>query len=181
MNTNSHYRNEIIQRLLMKKKMNRVASKSKKVDISVKEEAKEKKEMPMHISLKTPILNLTDDCSQYTYNIDTTINTDLSQLPSSTGQICFCIFRVVHCREQQNVQMPFLQYLLYKYPHSTKKESNLMVFPFIKGGGSIKKKAEKHVKTITTKNLKIKGFVERNNSVYLFFNYSEDNLIVILK
>ena len=37
MNTNSHYRNEIIQRLLGKK-MNRIASKSKKVDISVKEE-----------------------------------------------------------------------------------------------------------------------------------------------
>lgn len=175
MNTNSHYRNEIIQRLLMKKKMNRVASKSKKGDISVKEEVEEKKEMPMHISLKTPILNLTDDCSQYTYNIDATINTDLSQIPSSTGQICFCIFRVIHCREQQNVQMPFLEYLLYKYPHSTKKESNLMVFPFIKGGGSIKKKAEKHVKIITAKNLKIKGFVEINNSVYLFFNYSEDN------
>ena len=91
MNTNSHYRNALIERLL-RKKMNRIASKSKKVDISVKEQ----KEMPMHISLKTPILNLTDDCSQYTYNIDTTINTDLSQLPSSTGQICFCIFRVVH-------------------------------------------------------------------------------------
>ena len=114
MNTNSHYRNEIIQRLLGKK-MNRIASKSKKVDISVKEE---KKEMPMHISLKTPILNLTDDCAQYTYNIDTTINTDLSQLPASTEQICFCIFRIVHCRQQQNVQMPFLEYLLYKYPHS---------------------------------------------------------------
>ena len=54
-----------------------------------------------------------DEAILYTYNIDTTINTDLSQLPASTEQICFCIFRIVHCRQQQNVQMPFLEYLLY--------------------------------------------------------------------
>ena len=66
MNTDSHYRKEIIEKLLRNKKNN--ASKSLKSDKSIN--IKNSTSMiPMHISLKTPLLNLTNECSQYEYNI----------------------------------------------------------------------------------------------------------------
>jgi hypothetical protein len=52
MNTNSHYRKEILNNLLNKK--NRIASKSKKMSITIEEKQEKKKKLPMHISLKTP-------------------------------------------------------------------------------------------------------------------------------
>ena len=177
MNTNSHYRKEILNNLLNKK--NRIASKSKKMSIAIEEKQEKKKNLPMHISLKTPVLNLTNNCSKYTYNISTTLNTELSQLPKYADRVCLCIYRVVHCKLQQNVKMPFLEYLLYKYPHSNSKESDIMVFPFIKGTGNIKKNSNRFVKKLTNHDLKIEGFIERNNTIYLFYNYSTINNSIV--
>ena len=179
MDTNSHYRKEIIQQLLKKKKNN--ASKSvnpiktgRSMDIKNSES-----KAPMHISLKTPLLNLTNECSQYEYNIQTTLNTNLKEIPQNTTRVCICIYRIIHCRNQQNVQMPFLEYLLYKYPESAKKESNVMIFPFLKGGASSVKNANEFVKKITGQSLKIEGFIEKSSTVFLFYNYSdiEDGVI----
>ena len=175
MNTNSHYRKAIIQKLLRNKR-SRIASKSVKPDIKIK---KKTSDIPLHISLKTPVLNLTNECSQYEYNIKTTLNTNLDQMSKSADRVCVCMYRIIHCRNQQNVQMPFLEYLLYKYPESSKKESNIMVFPFIKGGKSIIKNATAFVYKLTAQTLKIEGFIEKNNTIFLFYNYSEvDNGIV---
>ena len=126
MNTDSHYRKEIINKLLRNKKNN--ASKSLKSDKSIN--IKNSKSMiPMHISLKTPLLNLTNECSQYEYNIKTTVNTNLDEISQTASRICICIYRIIHCRNQQNVKMPFLEYLLYKYPESKKK--NLILWFFL--------------------------------------------------
>ena len=176
MNTHSHYRKAIIQQLLRQKNNN--ASKSIK-SIKSMDIKNSKSKAPMHISLKTPLLNLTNECSQYEYNIHTTLNTNLNEIPQNTERVCICVYRIIHCRNQQNVQMPFLEYLLYKYPESTKKESNIMVFPFLKGGNSSVKRANEFVKKITGQSLKIEGFIEKSSTVFLFYNYSdiEDGII----
>ena len=175
MNTNSHYRHSIIEKLLKYKKNNN-ASKSIKSKLEIKQNSNK---IPMHISLKTPVLNLTNECSQHEYNIKTTLNTNMDQLPKSADRICICMYRVIHCRNQQNVQMPFLEYLLYKYPESSNKESNLLVFPFIKGGKSVIKSANSFVYKLIDQTIKPEGFIEKNKTVFLFYNYSNnDNSIV---
>lgn len=157
MNTNSHYKQAF-------KKSNN----NKKSDkLVIKEQGNN-----IHIKLDTPIVDPTSECFNYNYDISTSINTDMSKINPNNKRISFCIYRILHCKNQQNVKHPFLQYLLYKYPSSSYNISNTMIFPFIKIKKNLKKESTKFIKDITGKNLKPEGFIEKNKTVFLFYNIS---------
>lgn len=160
MNTNSHY----------KHKFKKDHNKKKQNDIVVKE-----KNSNIHIKLDTPIVDPTSNCFNYSYDISTAINTDLSKMNPNAKRVSFCIYRIIHCKSQQNVKHPFLQYLLYKYPANYQNVSNTMIFPFIKIKSNIKKESAKFVKDITGKNLKPEGFIEKNKTIFIFYNINSIN------
>ena len=133
--------------------------------------------VPTHIKLNSPSVELTGDCHKFKYNIDSVTNTNLAELPSNPERIIFCIYRIVHCKNRSNTKLPFLQYLLYKYPDNVE---NVIVFPFIKyKGGNIIKTASKYVKSISDKSIECSGFLENNNNLYLFYNITNNNDYII--
>lgn len=137
-------------------------------------------ENKLHIKLDTPIVDPTSECFQYSYDLTRSINTDLTQINKSVDKVSFCIYRIVHCKNQQNVKHPFLQYLLYKYPDiQNNKISNTMVFPFIKIKSNLKKESNKFIRKIIGKNLQPEGFIEKNKTAFIFYNFSsfEDEYI----
>ena len=132
---------------------------------------------PTHIKLNSPSVELTGNCHKFKYNIETVTNTNFTELPSNPERIIFCIYRIVHCKNRSNAKLPFLQYLLYKYPD---KIENVIVFPFIKyKGGDIMKIASKHVNSISNKTLECNGFIENDNNLYLFYNISNNDDYII--
>ena len=167
MNTKSRYRHAIIDNL----KKNNIGSKSIN---SVTPPA-------MHIALKTPSVDLVNNCAKYTYNISSSINTNLKDIPEDYKRLVFCIHRVIHCKIQQNVNMPFLQYLLYKYPEQKGDALNLMVFPFTKGNKNIKTVANDYIQKIINEKLDITGFIEKNGIVYLFYDFTNIDDFIIKK
>jgi hypothetical protein len=170
MEPNSLYRKMIIDKLLNKN----IGSKSKTAI-----RPKDLNSQKMYIALKTPFAELTNNCTKYTYNINSTINTNLSELPTKYERVVFCIYRIIHCKIQKNVREPFLQYLLYKYPEHKKDTSNLMVFPFTNGKTNIKTTASNYMQKIINKKLDIIGFIEKNGVVYLFYDFTQlDDLII---
>jgi hypothetical protein len=132
---------------------------------------------PTHIKLNSPSVELTGNCHKFKYNIGTVTNTNFAELPSNPERIIFCIYRIVHCKNRSNAKLPFLQYLLYKYPD---KIENVIVFPFIKyKGGNIMKVASKHINSISNKTLECDGFIENENNLYLFYNISNNDDYII--
>ena len=137
MNTNSHYKKKFNKNKNNKKK--------EKAKIVIKDNHNN-----LHINLDTPIVDPTSSCFNYSYDITTSINTDLSKMNPSIDKVSFCIYRVIHCKNQQNVKHPFLQYLLYKYPKNNGQISNTMIFPFIKIKSNIKKESNNYWKRSKT-------------------------------
>ena len=163
MNTHSHYKKKVSEHKNSKR------HKNEKSTTMVMSEHKKGKQM--HIKLDTPIVDPQSDCYKYQYDILRSLNTDFSQINEKSTTISLCIYRVVHCKIQQNVKHPFLQYLLYKYPDSSHSTSNLMVFPFIEEKKNILNEAKKFAKQLTGKTIEFDGFIERKNTIYFFLNY----------
>ena len=163
MNTNSHYKNFAgNSRINTNEPKSVIQLNSSPVDI-----------LPTHIKVNSPSLKITPSCD-YTYNIRQTLNTELHELPTNPSTISFCIYRVITCKNRAKPVYPFLQYLLYKYPSSKTDNSNLMVFPYIKyKKGSIIAIANRISKELTGEKLSIKGFLENNDQLYLFFDLLE--------
>lgn len=127
--------------------------------------------VPTHIKINSPLPELSESCYKFEYNINNVINPNLANLPTSQEIVIFCVYRIINCKNREGVPIPFIQYLLYKYPD---KLSNQIVFPFVKyTKTNILKMSKKYIKSITDQDLKCKGFVENNKNVYLFFNISE--------
>jgi hypothetical protein len=165
MNTTSHYKEKF-----KKNKPN----KKNKLDII------KNKNNKIHIKLDTPIVDPNSNCFNYTYDLSTSINTDLNNISKNIDRISFCIYRIVHCKTQQNVKHPFLQYLLYKYPPSNNSSlSNMLVFPFIKFKNNFKSESNKFIENIIGKKIEPDGFIEKNKTVFIFYNIStlENNII----
>ena len=167
MNTHSHYKKKVSK--------HKKAKSHKKQNTTTMVVSEQKKDKQMHIKLETPIVDPQSDCYKYKYDILRTLNTDLSEINENMTRISLCIYRVVHCKNQQNVKHPFLQYLLYKYPDNLHSTSNLMVFPFIDVKKNILHKAKKFAKQLVGKNVDFDGFIEKKNTVYLFLNYESVN------
>jgi hypothetical protein len=136
--------------------------------------------IPTHIKLNSPPLKLSQACNEYEYSIDRTINTDLHEMSSNPSIICFCIYRVITCKNRSKPSYPFLQYLLYKYSPTQKSVGDMLVFPFIKyKTGSISSIAKTTTKSLTGEELSIKGFIEHDEQLFLFFDLQEINNIRI--
>ena len=165
MNTTSHYKN----------KLKHSKKKDKKV-INIK-----KQNSNLHIKLDTPIVDPKSNCFNYSYDLSTTIDSNLTNIGENNDRISFCIYRTVHCKNQHNVKHPFLQYLLYKYPANKSNLSNVMIFPFIKIKNNIKLESKKFIKKITGKNINPEGFIEKNKTVFLFYNLTSDEDHIIDK
>ena len=171
MNTNSHY----------KHKINNNHKKNTMTEIVTKQ-----KENNLHIKLDTPIVDPTLNCFNYSYDITTAINTDLTKIKHSIDKVSFCIYRIVHCKNQQNVKHPFLQYLLYKYPPTQGNISNTMIFPFIKIKNNIKKESKECVclpylqgskRTIADLRTTYR-LLEKHDKVLMFIHLVNKNLLL---
>jgi len=172
MNTHSSYKRKVSQHLqyTLSEPIDIKAAKS----IVVRNRKKEPIGIPDHITLKTPHVILQSQCNNYLYPIKTALNTDFSSIYSEPKRICLAVYRVNHCRNRSDILMPFLEYLLYKYPASNKSSSNLFIFPFIKGkNGNILQHANAFFKHLTGYSSKPEGFLEQDQNIYLFYNISE--------
>ena len=158
MNTGSKYKTK--QRTHLKKK--------KKINI---------KKSPHHsnesIIIKSPFFKTADNPPKIYYPIEELIQTDFNKIKnSSIHKIVLCIYRINTNTNNYTTIYPYLEYLLYKYPHSHKKNSNTCVFPFINFNGkqNIKTKANELCSKITNKKLSPIGFLEINDKIFVFYN-----------
>ena len=114
----------------------------------------------------------------YSYDIETCIKTDIHNIDiKDNTHINFCIFRIVESTKYKPIRYPYLQYLLYKYPESNSKQSDLCVFPFVKYNKKedIKEVGKKFIKKVFNKQYNCLGYLIENNEVYLFYNVDFDS------
>ena len=113
----------------------------------------------------------------YSYDIDKCIKTDLHNIKlKNDTHINFCLFRIVESTKYKPIRFPYLQYLLYKYPKSKTKQSDLCVFPFVRYNENkdIKNIGKEFVKKIFNKQYNCLGYVMENNEIFLFYNIDFD-------
>ncbi len=86
------------------------------------------------------------------------------------NHIYLCIYNIQASEEFLHTH---LKYFLYKQPNSNNDFSNLLTFPYITyTSGNPIKIAEKTITNIFNAKLDCKGFVEKNNDLYIFYNYN---------
>ena len=174
MNTNSSYRKKLA--IVLKKKIHAPLSTFKGAkSIVYQSDSMKNTKIPDHIKLKTPqaILKLENGCKTYNYPIENILNTNFATAYPEPKRICFVIYRINHCQNRINVVLPFIEYLLYKYPHSKKSTSDLFVFPFInKKQGGILQQANKFFKQLTGHSVKSNGYIEQEQNIFIFYNLS---------
>ena len=164
MNPLSIYKNQIKSKLS--------ASKSEKPTIHIKDIHK-LTPIPTAIKLKTPEpLKSEGECSIFDYPILDIVNTNFNLKMKSFTKIAVCPYFVTNCKNRYGVYKPYIQYLLYKYPESKNKTSNLLVFPFVKVNSSvsIKTTANKLIKKIVNVNINPTGFIQSGTTIYVFYN-----------
>ena len=165
MNPNSHYKH-------IAGKYKKKATVAKNIELN---NVTESSLIPTHIKINAPQVKLASNCGNYTYNIDRSINTNLYDMPAKPSIINLCIYRVIDCKKREKPAHPFLQYLLYKYPKTAKKASDILVFPFIKyKSGNLHQIVKKSIKSLTGEELSIKGFLEDGDKLFLFFDLYEN-------
>ena len=172
MKPTSHYR-PFVTRLLAKK--------DAKTGVIQVRDYKELTPIPTSVHVKAPAVALLTKktCATFSYPVDSVLNTDFAHLGKSYKKIFACIYRVSHCLNRGNVLMPFLEYLLYKYPESNSSTSDLLVFPFVKAAKArpVEEQANELVKDITSRALQPRGYIERGGSdVFIFYNLSNTEL-----
>lgn len=111
----------------------------------------------------------------FTYNIHKAIKTDFHNIKSSgSTKIFVCCFKILESIPGKTFSKPFLQYLLYKYPESKSKLSNLCVFPFTtQKKKTVQQTGKELVKSVFNEVYKCLGYIKNNNGVYLFYNIDE--------
>jgi len=113
----------------------------------------------------------TDNYFQYT--IDKCLKTNFHEIKIKEGShINFCCLRIIENTKYSQVLYPYLQYLLFKYPNSDDKESNLCIFPFkeYKKNMNILGEGKIVVKKIFNKQYNCIGYTLYDDEVYLFYN-----------
>jgi len=106
----------------------------------------------------------------YKYNLNGVLKTDFSQIKKNTTLFVYaCCFRVIISKPNKIIQNPFLEFLLYKYPTSNNKYSNLCIFPFrILGKDTIKQASKKLIKDIYPSNDCL-GYIQNSKGIFLFY------------
>ena len=122
---------------------------------------------------------------QHIYPIHDSLNKIDTFVPYDNTRINMCTYMI---KSHKSTGMPFLQYLLYKYPESH-KDSNKLVFPFFKykGGDILSQCEEKYYDIfqefdIKKKDLKsillIKGYLERRGEIYVFAEFVDSCILI---
>ena len=88
--------------------------------------------IPTAIKIKEPeLIQTVKECSTFHYPLNDILNTNFEELETKLfSKLMICPYFITTCQNRSNIMKPYLQYLLYKYPPSNSKISNLMVFPF---------------------------------------------------
>lgn len=107
---------------------------------------------------------------EYKYRINECVKTNYADITTIEGKtkINICIYRI-----NNSGKIPFLQYLLYKYPPSKKPSSELLTFPFRiynSKKGSVLDRANKYAKIFGKKELEPDGFLLYNKNIFMFYN-----------
>jgi len=166
MNPSSIYKKDIVNK--------NSASKSNVPTIQIKDISK-LTPIPTAIKLKSPEIVKSDErCSDFDYPILDIVNNNFNFITQTFSRIAICPYFITTCRNRYGVYKPYIQYLLYKYPESKNKTSNLLVFPFVKtsSSASVETTANKLLKRIIKIKIKATGFLQSGNTVYVFYNLS---------
>ena len=132
--------------------------------------------IPMAIKIKAPEpLQSKNKCKDFDYPINDILNTDFKNISNNITKIVICPYFITTCRNRFGIDKPYLQYLLYKYPTKTQHLSNLLIFPFKNITHKVDFLKESNKLLMKAINIKIKpaGFLEYNNTIYVFYNLSK--------
>lgn len=133
--------------------------------------------IPTAIKIKEPEpIQTVKECSQFHYPLNDILNTNFEELKTKLfSKLLICPYFITTCQNRSNIMKPYLQYLLYKYPQSNSKISNLMVFPFkdLNKKVDIEKQANILLDEVIKVKIKSDGYLIKNNNVYVFFNLSQ--------
>tara|TARA_Y100000591_G_scaffold271775_1_gene247049 strand:+ start:9071 stop:10246 length:1176 start_codon:yes stop_codon:yes gene_type:complete len=113
----------------------------------------------------------------FKYNIDKVLKTNFHDINiPEKSHINICCFKIVESTKYSQILYPYLQYLLFKYPESKKKESDLCLFPFLefKKKMNILNEAKKMIKNIFKKQYNCLGYLIDNDELFLFYNIDSD-------
>ena len=84
-----------------------------------------------------------------------------------------CIYRIIKSTNVNSIVSPFVSFLLYKYDNKVKNAEENLIFPFKKYKNIQNKKilesGDNLVYKCTNEKLKCKGYIHKNNNVYLFY------------
>lgn len=93
------------------------------------------------------------------------------------NNINVCIYKIIRSTNVNTIVSPFICFLLYKYDSKVKSVSENLVFPFKKHKNIENRKlldiGEELVYKCTNEKLKCKGYIYKNNDVYLFYESLE--------
>ena len=107
------------------------------------------------------------------YNITSLKNVTNNNKFDTNDKIFVCLYKI---NNNKNDYLPFLQYLLYKYPKG-KFEQFLFPFKLYKKKKNPIDIAKKLAYSIANKNkLKYNGFISNNYGHYFFFHYLDDSI-----
>jgi len=131
--------------------------------------------IPMAIKLKTPEpIQSNQECSSFVYPIDDIVNANFKNIAPTFSKIAICPYFITTCKNRHGVYKPYIQYLLYKYPSKNKTVGDLLVFPFtdVKKKVNVKTVADKILSTVIKVKIKPVGFIQGNNTIFVFYDLS---------
>ena len=132
--------------------------------------------IPMAIKIKAPEpLQSKNECKDFDYPIYDILRKDFKKISDNVRKITICPFFVTTCRNRFGIEKPYLQYLLYKYPETSGKLSDLLVFPFKRFKHKINYLKESNKLLSKAINIKIApiGFLEDSESIFVFYDLSK--------
>jgi hypothetical protein len=108
----------------------------------------------------------------YTYKIESELKNDFKNLKPIKGTKVFvCIYNILYKIKKKN---PWLRYLLYKY---SKKEGNLMTFPFFDYDENIINEADNMVFKLVNSTIKSKGYIQNENGIFIFYHQETEYFV----
>lgn len=157
---------------------NQLNKSKKKIKIKIKKDISESSK-PKTIIIQSPMAEQKMNSKiKIHYPINNILEEDFKKIPETIENIVVCVYRINTSKNNYATSFPYLEYLLYKYPPSSKNISkNMCIFPFIKKSEkkSIINQADELCHNITHTKIKNKGFLEKNNNIYVFYEFSFKN------
>ena len=113
----------------------------------------------------------------YTYSIDDVVSKNEIQETLKKGdKIFICVYEVLF-KINSTGENPFIQYLLYKYSKSDSL-GEILTFPFITyTSGNVLKTASKYVNELLDNTYNLKGHLNFNGNMYIFFGKENRNFV----